>query len=111
MLPDHEVVIFDEAHTVEDIMTAGLGVELSAGRLRALASASRGLLGTDDAALTDALSETAEELDKALRPLLGARVLGYRPEKDPRTESAVADEELKRVLGLARAASTLSLPR
>jgi ATP-dependent DNA helicase DinG len=109
VLPDHEVVIFDEAHTVEDVMTAGLGVELSAGRLRAVASAGRlravasagrSLLGTGDSELTEALSETADRLHKALRPLSGMRVLRSRAEPEP-VDVAVSDDDLKSILGLA----------
>ncbi len=36
VLPPHDVVVFDEAHQLEDVMTATLGVDLTPGRLRAL---------------------------------------------------------------------------
>jgi ATP-dependent DNA helicase DinG len=101
VLPSHEVVVFDEAHTVEDVMTAGLGVELSAGRLRAVALAGRSLLGSDDSELADALSETADRLHKVLRPLLGMRVLRNRAEPVP-VDFTISDDELESILGLAR---------
>ncbi|HVC70293.1 MAG TPA: ATP-dependent DNA helicase [Acidimicrobiales bacterium] len=75
VLPEHDVVILDEAHAVEDIMTAGLGIEVTAGRVRALAQASRGLLAVDDAALADGVTDSAERLERALRPLAGRRLL------------------------------------
>ena len=37
VLPDHDVVVLDEAHAVEDVMTESLGVEVTGGRLRAQA--------------------------------------------------------------------------
>jgi ATP-dependent DNA helicase DinG len=75
VLPDHDVLILDEAHAVEDIMTAGLGIELTAGRLRAVALAARALLAPDDAALADGVVDAADGLDRALRPLSGRRLL------------------------------------
>jgi len=75
VLPDHDIVILDEAHEVEDIMTSGLGVELTAGRIRAVAQAARGLVGRDDSAAVEALGEAANQLESTLRPLVGMRVL------------------------------------
>src|ERR1019366_6511270 len=72
VLPPHRVVVFDEAHEVEEVMTASLGVELAPGRLRALAAAARPLLGADStgaARSADAVGELAETLQRALVPL------------------------------------------
>jgi ATP-dependent DNA helicase DinG len=102
VLPDHEVLVFDEAHAVEDIMTAGLGVELSAGRLRAIASAGRGLLGHVDAAPADALSEVADQIDAELQSLLGMRVLIDHVGAAGAPDDTTRDGELKRLLALAR---------
>src|SRR5919109_3771206 len=41
VLPDHDVVVFDEAHAVEDVVSSALGLELGAGRFRALARTAR----------------------------------------------------------------------
>jgi ATP-dependent DNA helicase DinG len=78
VLPEHDVLVLDEAHAVEDIMTAGLGIELTAGRLRAVALAGRGLLAAEDTAVADDLSDVADHLDRALRPLAGHRLLPAR---------------------------------
>lgn len=43
VLSEHEVVVFDEAHELEDVMSSCLGAEITPGRLRALATAARGL--------------------------------------------------------------------
>ena len=99
VLPPHDVLVLDEAHAVEDIMTAGLGIELTAGRLRAVALAGRGLVAADDAAVADAVADVAERLDRALRPLAGRRVLPA----DPKAGAATAERsELEDVLALAR---------
>ena len=42
MLPEHDALVIDEAHELEDILAASLGVEVSPGRLRALARCSPG---------------------------------------------------------------------
>jgi ATP-dependent DNA helicase DinG len=75
VLPEHDVLILDEAHAVEDIMTAGLGIELTAGRLRAVALAARVLLAPDDTALADGVVDAADRLDRELRPRAGRRLL------------------------------------
>jgi ATP-dependent DNA helicase DinG len=75
VLPDHDAVILDEAHEIEDVMTSGLGVELTAGRVRAVAQAARGLVGRDEAGILEALAASADDLEQRLRPLAGLRVL------------------------------------
>jgi ATP-dependent DNA helicase DinG len=44
VLPEHDALIIDEAHELEDVLAASLGVEVGPGRLRALASAARAAL-------------------------------------------------------------------
>ena len=44
VLPAHDVVVFDEAHELEEVMTVGLGVEVTPGRFRALAASARPLV-------------------------------------------------------------------
>ena len=94
VLPDHEVVVFDEAHAVEDVMTDGLGLELAPGRLRAAAASASGLLDQGERAVADAVAEVGERLDAALVPLVGRRVLRAPDPKGP-------ERELRTVLGLS----------
>jgi ATP-dependent DNA helicase DinG len=107
VLPEHEVVVFDEAHAVEDVMTEGLGLELTPGRLRAAAASTRGLLEEGDRPLAEALSETADRLDAALAPLAGRRVLrgeeGAGSGTAGRPPPTPGDGELRAVLELAQA--------
>ncbi|MGH9229660.1 MAG: ATP-dependent DNA helicase, partial [Acidimicrobiales bacterium] len=44
ILPDHDVAIIDEAHQVDDVISATAGVELAAGRFAHLARTLRGIL-------------------------------------------------------------------
>jgi ATP-dependent DNA helicase DinG len=77
VLPPHQVVVFDEAHEVEEVMTDSLGVEIGPGRFRALATAARPLLDPDAAgaiATAEAVSDLADVLQRALRPLTGTRI-------------------------------------
>ncbi|MGH9087257.1 MAG: ATP-dependent DNA helicase, partial [Acidimicrobiales bacterium] len=76
VLPPHDVVVFDEAHEVEEVMTASLGVDLPPGRLSALHTAARPLVG--DAAGLD-LDGVAERLRGLLADRIGERVLRGAP--------------------------------
>lgn len=69
LLPDHDVVVFDEAHQLPDILGATCGTELSGGRLRALARRVRSVLTDEELPLL--LDRSAAELDDLLRPLVG----------------------------------------
>jgi ATP-dependent DNA helicase DinG len=77
VLPPHQVVVFDEAHEVEEVMTDSLGVEIGPGRFRALAATTRPLLdpassGALDTA--DGVAALGDLLQRALRPLAGQRI-------------------------------------
>src|SRR5664280_2971383 len=77
VLPEHQVVVFDEAHEVEDVMTDSLGLEVGPGRFRALATAARSVLDADSTAgarAADAVGDLAETLQRALVPLAGLRI-------------------------------------
>lgn len=69
LLPDHEVVVFDEAHQLPEVLGATCGTELSGGRFRALGRRVRGVL-TDEELPAD-LDRSADEIDDLLRPLVG----------------------------------------
>ena len=87
VLPEHEVVVFDEAHALEDVMAAALGLELGAGRFRALARISRSLVPAE---VSEELDGAGRRLDDALEPLRGQRLL------------ETPDDELASVLALCR---------
>ena len=88
LLPPHEVVVFDEAHELEDIVAAAMGVELTASRFTALARSVRSVAGDDDVA--GAVDDAGLRLTSVLGRHTNARV------------DAADDEELAAVLVLCR---------
>src|ERR1700728_561871 len=89
VLPPPDVVVFDEAHELEGVMTASLGVELSPGRFRALGVASRSLLGVEHRQVTEAVGEVGDRMVSVLAAHSGTRV-SLGPESE-RPDRAVAD--------------------
>ena len=79
ILPDHDVVIFDEAHEVEDIISATTGLELGPGTITSIARTISGLIADDS--VTDGLEDDATRLTRQLAPLVGSRLRrGLPPE-------------------------------
>jgi ATP-dependent DNA helicase DinG len=74
VLPPHDVVVFDEAHEVEDVATEGLGVELGPFRFRALGRRARTLLRGEGAEAGASLEEAGDLWQATLSPLAGRRL-------------------------------------
>ncbi len=74
VLPPHDVVVFDEVHEVEEVMTDSLGIEIGPGRFRALAASARGLVDEELAGAVDAVAEVGDVLQRVLAPLAGTRI-------------------------------------
>jgi ATP-dependent DNA helicase DinG len=74
VLPPHDVVVFDEAHEVEEVMTDSLGTEIGPGRFRALAASARGLVDDRSDSAVEAVAEVGDVLQRVLQPLAGTRV-------------------------------------
>ena len=66
LLPEHDVVIFDEAHALDRTATAALGTELAPGGLRQLAARLRRVDAPADpiAAIGQAAIEIKMEIEK-----------------------------------------------
>jgi ATP-dependent DNA helicase DinG len=64
VLPDHDVVILDEAHEAADVMAGALGVTLTPGRVAAVARL----------ASASGLARHRDSVDRVLEPLLGTRL-------------------------------------
>ena len=79
ILPDHDVVIFDEAHELEDVASSSLGVELAPGRLFALARNAKPLI--TEAALLDGLDDGGTRLAAVLDHFRGQRLAHPLPEE------------------------------
>jgi ATP-dependent DNA helicase DinG len=75
VLPPHDVVVFDEAHELEAVMTESLGVEVAPGRLSALQALAQPFLTADGEALPVDLAGPADRLRALLAPRVGTRVL------------------------------------
>ena len=71
LLPEHDVVVFDEAHQLEDVISATAGLSLGAGRFSALARLVRAVLATDG---PRRLEQAGEALAAALQPRFGQRL-------------------------------------
>lgn len=78
VLPDHDVVIFDEAHVLEDVMSDTVGVEISPGRFIALAATIRRII--EDPQLVASVAELGEGLRDALSGHIGERLPSPLPD-------------------------------
>jgi ATP-dependent DNA helicase DinG len=84
VLPEHDALVVDEAHELEDILAASLGVDVSAGRVRGIAGAARGALtaaGAKSTAAVDDVLDSAVSLERVLTATPEARLpIGLGPE-------------------------------
>jgi ATP-dependent DNA helicase DinG len=79
VLPEHDALIVDEAHALEDVLTESLGRSIGAARVRALAAAARAALGGARRAsagrgVLEDLGAVADRLDALLGARSGERV-------------------------------------
>jgi len=97
VLPDHDVVVFDETHELEEVMTSSLGVEITPGRFRALAASARPLVRDEgaEADLVASLSTVGDQIGTLLADRVGTRVM------DDNAQPPVDDSELAELLGRA----------
>jgi ATP-dependent DNA helicase DinG len=104
VLPDHDVVVFDEAHELEDIAASSLGFELGAGRLRALARVLRGVVAKPQ--VSDDVNSAGDLLDAALAPQRGNRLNAVDRPLDDQVATAltIAAERVQRASTAVRGA-------
>ena len=76
LLPDHDVVVFDEAHELEDVAATSLGLEVAAGRFEALARVAAGVVAKADLATATAVAEAGETVGGVLDRMVGQAVVG-----------------------------------
>ncbi len=79
ILPDHDVVVFDEAHGLEDIMSTTLSVQISPGRFVALAAVIRRIL--DDPEVVAGVVDVADVIREALAAHVGERLPIHYPDE------------------------------
>jgi ATP-dependent DNA helicase DinG len=94
VLPEHDVVVFDETHELEEVMTASLGVEVTPGRFRLLAVAARSLVEERDAPLLASLQTIGDELWALLGDRVGTRVM--HDDAQPPVDDRAIEEALRR---------------
>ena len=99
ILPDHDVVIIDEAHQLEEIISATSGVDLTGGRFTDLARRTRGVIADDQ--IPAGVDDAGRLLTEALRPHRDRRLKGDLPE-DLAGAIAVARGRVERALAAAR---------
>lgn len=101
-LPPHDVVVFDEAHELEDIASAAFGFEIGGGRFAALGRGSRSLL--DDPATAAEVEDGATVFTKLIAPHLG-RSLPRPLETEMADQLVLLRERLSRLGGELRRAT------
>ncbi|HYF46533.1 MAG TPA: ATP-dependent DNA helicase [Acidimicrobiales bacterium] len=89
VLPEHDLVVFDEAHQLEDTVSDTCGTELSGGRFTSLAHVVGGII--DDDELKESLLGVGDRIGLALAPDVGTRL------------RRGVSEDLRSVLEVARA--------
>ena len=99
ILPEHDIVVIDEAHNLEDTISATFGLEIGAGRFQNLARAVRAIV--EDQALVDSVDSAGQALAAALVPEVGRRLRGAL-EPDLADALATCRERLARVMGAVR---------
>jgi ATP-dependent DNA helicase DinG len=107
LLPNHEYVVFDEAHEILDIFASLLGTSLNAARLRALATIARSLLGESDRASADQLLSSADRFATLLLSQYERNELKGLDEAC-RVELSVANEHVTRLVERLRDLPTTS---
>ncbi|MEM8619020.1 MAG: ATP-dependent DNA helicase [Actinomycetota bacterium] len=78
ILPPHDVVVFDEAHVLEDVMSDTVGVQIAPGRFTTLAGSIRRVI--EDPQLIASIADIADVLRDALADRVGERLKGPLPD-------------------------------
>lgn len=89
VLPDHDVVVVDEAHQLEEIVSATTGVEITAGRFQNLARTVRAIVADD--VLVASLDAAGYAFADELAGVAGRRL--DTPLEGPLAEAIVAARE------------------
>jgi ATP-dependent DNA helicase DinG len=89
VLPEHDVVIIDEAHQLEDVISSTFGVDLTAGRFAALSRMAGVVL--DDPQTLGSVEAAGSLVADALAEHVGRRLRGRLPSE---IEGAVADARI-----------------
>ncbi|MGA0837509.1 MAG: ATP-dependent DNA helicase, partial [Ilumatobacteraceae bacterium] len=72
ILPEHDIVVFDEAHVLEDVMSDTVGVDLSPGRFATVASTVRRII--DDPSLIASIADAGVAFGEVIEGHRGERL-------------------------------------
>ena len=72
LLPEHEVVIFDEAHQLEDVMSASVSMSISPGSINHVNSALRAIIRDDS--ISGSLQQISSDFDGIIAQHIDKRV-------------------------------------
>ncbi len=72
ILPEHDIVVFDEAHVLEDVMSDTVGAQVAPGRFVTVGATIRRFL--DDPAIVGGVTDLAGLVREALAPHAGQRL-------------------------------------
>ena len=108
VLPPHDVVIFDEAHELEDVASSSLGLEMAPGRFFALARNAKPLV--TNAAIPNAVEDGATRLAAVLDRHRSKRLTRPLPE-EMETVLTVLRERVARLSAALRQADQADPPR
>jgi len=86
ILPEHDVVVVDEAHQLEDIMSDTVGVAIGGGRFTTLTVALKRIL--DDPKVVGPVAEASVAIREVLSSMLGQRLSNPLP---PEVQSLLVD--------------------
>lgn len=103
ILPEHEVVIFDEAHQLESVLSDTVGTTISGGRISSAAGAMRQVFAEPE--LTNRLEEQALRLTTILSPLSGQRLTQPVPSQITELLQTIRLEVMEKI-GLLREITT-----
>ena len=103
ILPEHEVVIFDEAHQLESVLSDTVGTTISGGRISSAAGAMRQVFAEPE--ITNRLEEQALRLTTILSPLSGERLTQPVPSHIVELLQAIRLEMMEKI-GLLREITT-----
>jgi ATP-dependent DNA helicase DinG len=90
LLPEHDVVVFDEAHQLEDVISNTVSTSIGSGRINGVITALRAIIRDDS--MTNALQLLAHDFNACLVPYVGKRVDLPFP---PAVGAALVDVRLK----------------
>ena len=99
ILPEHDVVVVDEAHQLEEIVSATSGIEVTPGRFSDLARRARGLIADDQ--LGAGVDDGGRLIGDALAPHRGSRLAGALPD-DVAGAITLARGRIERLLAATR---------